>query len=75
MKNMFGKLVVLVVDKSTDHDKLYFDFDIFMFFLFCFVFFFCHNMNVKEVFFFRARAEKHIREFTKSTSIKKSIMF
>ena len=37
---------MLVVDKSTDHDKPHFNY---------------HNINVKEnVFFFRARAEKGI---------------
>ena len=41
----FGKRVksVLVVDKSTDHDKPYFDF---------YVFVFDHNIDVKENVFF-----------------------
>ena len=38
----------VLVDKSTDHDKPHFDL------------FFYHNINVKEMFFFRARAGKSI---------------
>ena len=47
----FGKSV-LDVDKSTDHDKPYFDFYVFMFFT--------TISTSKKMIFFRARAEKGI---------------
>ena len=50
-KKMFGKSV-LVVDKSTDHDKIYFDFYVFMFFT--------TISTSKKMFTFRARAEQGI---------------
>ena len=47
-KKCLGKELwrVLIVDKSTDHDKPHFDL------------LFCHNINVKEMFFFIQSARR-----------------
>ena len=51
-KKMFGKSV-LVADKSTDHDKPYFDFYVFMFLT-------TTISTSKKMFTFRARADQGI---------------
>ena len=56
----FGKSV-LDVDKSTDHDKPYFDFYVFMFFT--------AISTSKKMIFFRARAEKGIARHIDASSV------
>ena len=57
---MFGKrvMMLLVFDKSTDHDKPYFDCYVFVLFFLFFVFFFRQPKHKRKMVSFRGRAEK-----------------
>ena len=52
---------MFVVDKSTDHDKPYFDFNVFIFFT--------TISTSKKVFSFRVRAEKGIARHIDASSV------
>ena len=55
------RILVLIVDKSTDHDKPYFDFYVFMLFT--------TISTSKKMFSFKARAERGIARYIDASSV------